>query len=161
MLRAMLLLLLALTETILTTGGELPGPPEATVAIRGDQIEAFGFAEVPGKSRLQAALALADANARAELLTAVRAGVAEAFKDVQTEDKQEVERTTAQVAQGVLPGLPGPQHGWRRLRRDGEVVLQVWSRLTAQRSAVEAALAKGVRPDVAKAAAALIKEKRK
>jgi hypothetical protein len=139
----------------------LDGPPVTSITNEGDRIVAFGFSEVPGKSRLQAALALADAVARGELLAAVRAGVADAQRDVQTGDTQEVERITAQVASGVLPALSPAQHGWRKIQRDGEVVLQVWSRLTAQRSAVLAALEKAlVRKDLAAMAASRIGKKK-
>jgi hypothetical protein len=152
----MIALLLA-AEVVLGQGGELEGPPTATVVSEGTEIVAFGFAEVPIKSRLQAALALADANARAELLAAVRAGVAEVQRDVQTADSQQIERINAQVASGVLPALSPARHGWRKLQRDGEAVLQVWSRMTAQRGALVEALAKVlVRKDLAAAAAARV-----
>ena len=130
MLYQMIALLLA-AEVVLSTGGELAGPPEQTLTVQGDDVQAWGFSEVPPKSRLQAALALADANARAELVKFVKVKVTDAYKENSTLTSQEIETRTQEIARGLLPALPPPQHGWRRLKRDDGVVLQVWARLTA------------------------------
>ena len=130
MLYQMIALLLA-AEVVLSTGGELPGPPERTLALIGDEVQAWGFSEVPPKSRLQAALALSDANARAELIKYVKVKVTDSLKANSTLASEEIEMRTQEVAKGLLPALPPPQHGWRKLQRGEEVVLQVWSRLTA------------------------------
>jgi hypothetical protein len=161
MLWLMIALLLA-AEVVLAHGGELDGPPSATVVAEGEEIVAYGFAEVPAKSRMQAAEALANAKARSELLAMVRAGVADVQRDFQSNDSQQVERITAQVASGVLPGLSPARHGWRTLQRDGDApVLQVWSRLTAKRSALFEALAKAfASKDLAAAAAARVGAKK-
>jgi hypothetical protein len=130
----MICALLLAAETILSAGGELPGPPEQTLVVSGDEVAAWGFSEVPPNSRMQAALALSDANARAELLKFVRAQVEDAYREKSSLSSEEIEQHTREVAKGLLPGLPPPQHGWRKLKRDGQVVLQVWSRLTASKA---------------------------
>jgi hypothetical protein len=123
--------LLLAAEQVLASGGELAGPPEQTLAVAGDQVEAWGFSEVPPKSRLQAALALSDANARAELVKYVKVKVTDALSEKSTLTSEEIESRTQEIARGLLPELPPAQHGWRKLKRGDEIVLQVWSRLTA------------------------------
>ena len=143
------LALLLAADTVLAAGGELAGPPEQTLVVAGEDVTAWGFSEVPPRSRLQAALALSDANARAELVKFVRATVTDALKSRSTltiggagsagdgrrpqggASNEEIEVRTREVARGLLPALAPPQHGWRKLKRGDEVVLQVWSRMTA------------------------------
>ena len=174
MLHTMLRLLLALaltacattrpampTERVLDSGGELQlsALPDPSVTRDDVQLVAFALAEVPGDSRLQAALAIADAQARAELLKAVRVGIASALSAHTDGASQTVNQATAEVASGVLPALPPPSHSWRKIERDGAVVLQVFSRVTADRKAVDAALSKALAdPELAQRAAALIGE---
>jgi hypothetical protein len=124
------LLLAAALETVLSNGGELAGPPEHTALKEGADYAAYGFAEVPGNSRLQAALALADATARAELQKLARVRVEDSLKDRQTATTEEVESRTREFAHGLLPALAPPQHGWRKLQRGSETVLQVWARVS-------------------------------
>ncbi|MBS2024856.1 MAG: hypothetical protein JST92_20865 [Deltaproteobacteria bacterium] len=135
------------TDEVLQTGGDLDlrSLPQATVETKGDLLIAYGQTEVPGDSRLQAALALADAVARAELLAAVRTGLATLTIDTQEKsgdsEKQRVEVFTAQVAKGLLPALPLPKRGWQKVKRDGKVILRLWSRIEAPREAVQHAVA--------------------
>lgn len=147
----------ASSEEVLASGGELnlAQLPAATIERSASQLIAFGLAEVPGDSRLQAALALADANARAELLSAIRVGIASSLTVTSSAstsggsnssgsrelDSQAVDEKTAQVASGVLPALAPAQHGWRKLRRNGEVVLLVCARISASESALASTLA--------------------
>lgn len=103
----------------------------------------WGLSELPGASRLQAALALADAAARAELVASVQVGVASLFRSAgQTTQgglgsALVLERVTAQVASGLLPALAPPGHGWRKVKRGAAEVLIVAARLTAGRRAVQ------------------------
>ena len=136
MLYQMIALLLA-AEVVLASGGELAGPPDQTLTQTGDHVQAWGFSEVPPKSRLQAALALADANARAELVKFVKVTVTDAYKENSTLTSQEIETRTQEIAKGLLPALPPAQHGWRKLKRGDEVVLQVWARLTASKARLQ------------------------
>ena len=159
-------------ERVVEAGGELAPAvlPARMVTVEGPDFIASGWVEVPGDSRLPAALVMADAAARAELLKAVRVGVAQAIS-VRLEDRNgasstEAESVTAQVASGVLPGLAPPIHGWRKVERQGELTLQVLARLTANREAVVSALARalGDRPDsldLAKRAAGLVGQETK
>ncbi|MGZ6142296.1 MAG: hypothetical protein ACXWLM_03105 [Myxococcales bacterium] len=124
----MLALLLA-SEIVLATGGELAGPPAQTVAEEGADVAAFGFSEVPPKARLQAAFALSDAVARAEIVKLVRVRVEDSLKARETLTAQQIESRTTEVAHGLLPALSIAQHGWRRIKRGDETVLQVWSRV--------------------------------
>lgn len=137
----MIALLLA-AEVVLSTGGELAGPPQETLAVTGDDVQAWGFSEVPPKSRLQAALALTDANARAELIKYVKVKVTDSLKADSTLTSEEIEMRTQEVAKGLLPGLPPPEHGWRKLKRGDEVVLQVWSRFKVPAATLAALVAK-------------------
>ncbi len=131
----MIALLLA-AEVVLAKGGELDGPPAQTVVRSAEAVHAFGFSEVPPQSRLQAALALADANARAELVKLVRARITDQYAEHATEKSEEIERRTKEIASGLLPALAPPQHGWRRIDRDGEQVLQVWARVSIKETAL-------------------------
>jgi hypothetical protein len=132
------LMLLVAAETVLAQGGELPGPPAQTVVTEGEEVAVFGFSEVPPKSRLQAALALADANARAELIKLVRVQVEDSLKSRSTATQEEIESRTREVAKSALPALSPAQHGWRRLKRGDGQVLQVWSRLTLPKTTLRA-----------------------
>lgn len=125
----MIALMLA-AEVVLATGGELPGPPAQTTQEQGEDVLAYGFTEVPPKSRLQAAYALADANARAEIVKLVRVKVTDSLKARETLTSAEIETRTTEAARGILPALSLAQHGWRRIDRDGVRVLQVWSRIS-------------------------------
>jgi hypothetical protein len=130
MLALLLLLAAGPLEEVVAHGGDLPGPPETSIAKEATEIAAYGFSEVPGDSRLQAALALADANARAELVKFARVRVTDSLKSLSTESSEQIETRTKEMAHGFLGVLALPQHGWRKLKRGGEVVLQVWSRIT-------------------------------
>jgi hypothetical protein len=131
---------------VLESGGELrfDEPLDATFTTAAKQLHIVATIEVPGDARLQAALAIADAQARAELVKSVRVGIATAFTEHSEKrgdaETQAVTRATAEVASGVLPALPPPQHGWRRVERNGVVVLEIRARLTADRAAVIEAL---------------------
>lgn len=132
-------------ERTLSSGGELDLScvPVSAVHTEGESVIAWGLSEVPGASRLQAALALADAAARAELVASVKVGVASLFRSAgsttQSGQGEQVvlEKLTAQVASGLLPALPPAQHGWRKVKRGDLEVLIVASKLTAQKRAVQ------------------------
>ena len=130
MLALLLLLAAGPVEDVIARGGDLAGPPATSIAKEATEIAAYGFSEVPGDSRLQAALALADANARAELVKYARVRVTDSLKSLSTESSEQIETRTKEMAHGLLPVLALPRHGWRKLKRDGEVVLQVWSRIS-------------------------------
>jgi len=119
---------------IVAHGGELAGPPTQTVAKEAAEIAAYGFSEVPGNSRLQAALALADANARAELVKHARTRIEDSLKSHSTESSEQIEALTRELSHGLLPALELPQHGWRKLKRGSEIVLQVWARVSIPQS---------------------------
>lgn len=127
MLYTMLAALVA-AEVVLASGGNLAGPPppDKAVAREGAEVAAYAFAEVPGNARLQAALAAADSGARAELVKYVRVKVSESYKE---HDEDAIERRTREVAKAMLPAMGVPRRGWRKVERDGEVYLQVWSRI--------------------------------
>jgi hypothetical protein len=134
MLALLLVLIAAPSEEVVAHGGELPGPPTQTVAKEAGEIAAYGFSEVPGDSRLQAALALADANARAELVKHARIRIEDSLKSYSTESSEQIEARTRELSHGLLPALALPQHGWRKLKRGSEVVLQVWARVSIPQS---------------------------
>ena len=140
-------------EQLLSSGGELDLStlPAATVTRTADRLIAVGQTEVPAGSRLQAALALVDAVARAELVASVRSGVATLERSSEevagARTTQSVEVITAQAAQGLLPGRAPARHGWQKVRRAGEEVLRLWAVLEADRAAVEASLAKALPGD--------------
>jgi hypothetical protein len=142
---ALALLVAAAPDEVLAHGGELDGPPAQTTVVEGDQVTAFGFTEVPPKSRLQAAYAISDANARAEIVKLVRVQVTDALKAHSTESSEEIETLTREVAKGLLPALPQAEHGWRRLKRGDEVVLQVWSRIALARSQLKKVVAEKIK----------------
>ena len=129
-----MLALLIASEIVLAAGGELAGPPAQTVSQEGAEVVAYGFSEVPPRSRLQAAYALADANARAEIVRLVRVKVTDSLKANETLTQVEVEAKTTEAARGILPALSVAQHGWRKIRRGGAIVLQVWSRISVPKA---------------------------
>ncbi len=155
----------ASSEPVIDSGGELDLAqlPAATVTRMSGEIVAYGLAESPGDSRLQAALELADANARAELIGAIRVGVA-AELQARTDEGQkgggstEIEQRTAQVADGVLPALGAAQHGWRKVRRNGEIILITGARIAAREDALLQTLAATLKgsPDPAARAHAVL-----
>ncbi|HEX4386225.1 MAG TPA: hypothetical protein VH083_24890 [Myxococcales bacterium] len=130
MLALLLLLVAAPVEDVIAHGGDLAGPPATSINKEGDEIAAYGFSEVPGDSRLQAAFALSDANARAELVKYGRVRIKDSLKSVSTESSEKIETRTQELAHGLVPHVALPEHGWRKLKRGNEVVLQVWSRIT-------------------------------
>ena len=144
-------------ETLLSRGGDLPleGRPSATVKQEGPNLVTWASTEVPGDSRLQAALAMVDAIVRSELLKAVQVGVA----SVETVDasagsggeKLSITSSAAEVAKGLLPKLPLPQHAWLKVRRDGAEVLRLYARLEVNRTTVTTAVQEALskRPDSA------------
>jgi hypothetical protein len=145
MIAILLLLAAAPAEEVLAKGGELAGPPAQTIENGETLVVAWGFAEVPPKSRMQAAYALTDANARAELVKLVRVQVEDSLKSNSTATTEEIETRTREAAHGVLPAISPAQHGWRRLKRGGEQVLQVWSRIALDRSRMHEIISKAVK----------------
>ena len=133
-------------EQLLSSGGELDLSclPPGTIENRGASLVAWGLTEVPGGSRLQAALALADAAARAELVASVRVGIASLFRSAEADDRVSAEKLTVQVASGLLPALEPARHGWRRVRRGSEEVLVIAARISADRAALQASMAKAL-----------------
>src|SRR5439155_15731045 len=115
MITLLLLIAAAPAEEVLAKGGELDGPPAQTIENGETLVVAWGFTEVPPKSRMQAAYALTDANARAELVKLVRVQVEESLKSNSTATAEEIETLTREAAHGLLPALEPAQHGWRRL----------------------------------------------
>jgi hypothetical protein len=130
MIALFLLLIAAPVEDVVAHGGDLAGPPATSIAKEETELAAYGFSEVPGDSRLQAAFALSDANARAELVKYARVRIEDSLKSRSTESSEQIETRTREFAHGLLPHMALPEHGWRKLKRGKEVVLQVWSRLT-------------------------------
>lgn len=145
MLSLLLLLAAAPAEEVLSRGGELDGPPAQSIENGEKLIVAWGFSEVPPKSRMQAAFALTDANARAELVKLVRVHVEDLMKQNSTATSEEIETYTREAAHGLLPALEPAKHGWRRLKRGDEQVLQVWSRISLPRSRMREIVAKAVK----------------
>lgn len=141
MIALLLLLAAAPADEVLAQGGEVAGPPEQTIETSGAEIVVWGFSEVPPKSRLQAAFALSDANARAELVKLVRVRVEDSLRARSTATEEEIETRTREVARGVLPALEPARHGWRRLRRADGQVLQVWSRIAIPKARLREILA--------------------
>ena len=142
-------------EEVISTGGELSFAqiPAASIQRTNGEVVAWGLTEVPGDSRLQAALALVDANVRAELLSAIRVGIASSLevntsssttRDAQaapqSRESQQVVERIVQTTAGLLPSLAPIQHGWRKIRRDGVVVLQLCARIVAPEEALVASL---------------------
>jgi hypothetical protein len=128
-------------ERTLSSGGDLDlgCVPQASVTTAGGTVVVWGLSEVPGASRLQAALALADAAARAELLASVQVGVASLLRSTgstEVDGAAVLESVTAQVSRGLLPALPPPVHGWRKVQRGPTEVLIVAARISADKSAV-------------------------
>ncbi len=105
MVAILLLLAAAPAEEVLAKGGELDGPPAQSIESGGVQVVAWGFTEVPPKSRLQAAFAISDANARAELVKLVRVQVEDSLKSNSTATQEEIETYTREAAHGVLPAI--------------------------------------------------------
>ena len=139
-----LLLAAAPAEEVIARGGE-GGPPTQSIENGETTIVAWGFSEVPPKSRMQAAYALTDANARAELVKLVRVHVEDLMKSNSTATTEEIETTTREAAHGLLPALEPARHGWRRLKRGDEQVLQVWSRISIPRSRMREIVSKAVK----------------
>ena len=144
-------------ELLLSRGGDLSleGRPAATVKQEGSNLVAWASTEVPGNSRMQAALAMVDAIVRAELLKAVQVGVAsvetaDASSDAGA-DKQAASSAASEVAKGLLPKLPIPQHAWLKVRRDNAEILRLYARLEVNRAAVTTAVQEAFskRPDSA------------
>jgi len=144
-------------EVLLGRGGELAleGRPAATVGGEGENLVAWASTEVPGNSRLQAALAMVDAIVRAELLKAVQVGVA-SVETVDASsgaggDKLAASSAASEVAKGLLPNLPIPQHAWLKVRRDNAEILRLYARLEVNRAAVTTAVQQALskRPDSA------------
>ncbi len=145
----------ALHEEVISTGGELSfaAIPAATIQRAKGEIVAWGLAEVPGDSRLQAALALVDANVRAELLSSIRVGITSSLETsttsvatrdasgrAQSHESQQVIEHVVQATAGMLPALAPIQHGWRKVRRDGVVILQLCARIVAPEETLVASL---------------------
>ena len=147
-------------EELLERGGELAmtARPGFSARVEGSRLIAWGQTEVPGDSRLQPALALADAAARSELLQAVQVGVAAVDTATQSDTKgggaQSASSATAQATRGLLGKLPLAEHAWLRVRREGKVWLRLYSRLAVERSALFEVLraALGERTDLAQRA---------
>ncbi|MEL6759959.1 MAG: hypothetical protein AAFP04_06110 [Myxococcota bacterium] len=110
--------------------GELELPPSDTLVYSDGHVEAWAMTEVPASSRRQAAFAMVDAIARAELLKVLRVGVESVALDYETNlGELELQQISSESTAGVvLEAGPSP-HGYRFLRRDGEDKLQVWTRL--------------------------------
>ncbi len=113
-----------------TIYGELELPPSDTLVYEDGHVEAWAMTEVPAGSRRQAAFAMVDAIARAELLKVLRVGVKTIALDYETSlGELQLQQISSESAAGVvLQAGPSP-HGYRFLRRDGEDKLQVWTRL--------------------------------
>jgi hypothetical protein len=137
-------------EEILESGGELPleactGP---TLVVGAREVVALGTIEAPGDSRLQAALAAADAVARAELSKALEVSIQSLEVDLQNEGGvAAVERLQRETTRAALGGLGLPQRGWLRLRRGRETILRVCSELRLTRESLVEALAQRLEAD--------------
>ena len=133
-------------EVLLDSGGELTldGRPAATVRLEGANLVAWASTEVPGGSRLQAALAMVDVLVRSELLKVLRVNVAAVDTVVASADGGSetiaASSVASELAHGVLPKLPLPRHAWLKVRRDGKEVLRLYARLDVERGALAAAL---------------------
>ncbi len=121
-------------EQVLERGGELPvpDPRDATSGRDGGTLFAWAQSEVPGSSRLQAALALVDALARAELLKIVQVDLT-ATAEVRSSSDNGRESgsasfATLEKARGVVAQAAPPQHAWVKLKRDGALILRVYAR---------------------------------
>ncbi len=58
-----------------------------------------------------------------------------------TATTEEIESKTREVAHGLLPALPPARHGWRRIKRGDEQVLQIWSRIALAKARLAEAIA--------------------
>jgi hypothetical protein len=154
-------------EVLLERGGELQldGAPPATLRFVGDDVEAFAQTEVPGDSRLQAALAMVDALVRAELLKSIQVGVAAVDTATQTSSAntqaQASSSAAAEAVKGVLPKLPLPEHGWVKVKRDGAVLLRLHARIKVARATIAGALQGAVGGELAARAMSEIEKRLK
>jgi len=139
---ALLASLLEPGEVLVERGGELAleSPPRETVRIEEGAIVAWGITEVPGSSRLQPALAMADALARAELVKALRVALTAADEVRASDEAQSASTATAELARALLPALPAPRHAWIKVRREGKLWLRLYARLVADRGVLARAL---------------------
>lgn len=92
--------------------------PPQPVVLGPEGAQAYGVAEVPAGSRLQAAYALADAAARAELARLLLTRLQSLTLAVTTELETEARQACVERARAALPGLAAARHG-ARLSADG------------------------------------------
>jgi hypothetical protein len=128
-------------EIVLARGGELAHVQVERQPIRvtAETITVWGMTEVPDGSRMSLAMAGVDAIARAELLKVVQVRVAEVVTDVDSTDasRRSITDETLEMVDGVVAGTGPLPHGWARIRRDGEIVIRLWTRLTVPRATLE------------------------
>jgi hypothetical protein len=121
-------------EEIIERGGEssLAAPPASTTIVEGGALIAWAQSEVPGDSRLPAALAMVDGLARAELLKALRAELTATSVVVASGEQQSASFAVAERARGALAQASPPQHAWIKVRRGGVILLRVYARASVK-----------------------------
>jgi hypothetical protein len=124
-------------------GGELrvADMPNANIERGSDSLAIWGMTEVPAASRLQAAYAMVDAIARAELVKLVQVTIASEERDVDDGQRQTIELRTRETVAARVPTLGVLQHGWQRVSQDGQPALRIVGRLTVTRTAMRELLA--------------------
>ena len=151
-------------EQILSAGGELAALslPDASVTLEHGQVHAWGSTEVPGASNVQAAVAIAEAAARTELLKAIEVAVSEAFEDVVKERgdafAQAVTITTTAAVKGQLPQTARTKHGWTHIQRDARHILRAVARISVAEHDLVGAISRGLlgTPQAEKRAARIV-----
>jgi hypothetical protein len=129
-------------EVVLAAGGEL-GLIDRPLSANPAMVAVSSSVEVPGDSRLQAALAMVDATTRAELCKTVAVAIVSLETDQQVDGAApEVMSYTAEATRVLLPALPLPSHAWRKVQREGEVVLVLYGRLEVPVEQLAAAVSK-------------------
>jgi hypothetical protein len=130
------------TEQVLASGGDT-AIIDAPLSVGQSVVAVSASVEVPGDSRLQAALAMVDAITRAELCKTVAVAIVSLGSDRQVDSAApEVMSYTAEATRVLLPALPLPAHAWRKVRRGDEVVLVLFGRLEVPRAQLATAVAK-------------------
>lgn len=123
-------------EEVLEEGGFLRvgALPQASVEVQGQQLVVWGFVEVPGHTRLGFAQAGAEAEARAEFARYLEVRIESLLEERSSsvaglDDKGSFLHQVVQTARSEGVATSSQAHGWRRVKREGEEVLQVVARL--------------------------------
>jgi hypothetical protein len=134
--------------------------PAASVVLDHGDLVVWGSTEVPGSSRMQAAVAMVEAVTRGELAKYIQVRVETLELDVVEADangeRQRVLVASLEAARMAVPAATVIEHGADRVERDGVEVLRLVGRLRVDRDTLARAFAASLAPEDARHADAIV-----